>query len=170
MRLTSIVHILSPETDNCPSWISGRERMTVENISWSIFTDNCPSWISERERMTVENISWSIFTKECCRSRRGWTRDLLVSSRTPHPTEPPRPGHSHLHRLVSVRVFRLRKTNTTGYLQIGHRNSDQTAHMRSLIWVFAERTCHTLQFRTSGSNIIFAGDTWNTFVLGATQI
>ena len=35
-RLTSIVHhILLPETDNCPSWISGREKMTVENISWS---------------------------------------------------------------------------------------------------------------------------------------
>ena len=34
-RLTSNVHILLPETDNCPSWISGRERMTVENISWS---------------------------------------------------------------------------------------------------------------------------------------
>ena len=30
-QLTSIVHILSPETDNCPSWINGRERMTVEN-------------------------------------------------------------------------------------------------------------------------------------------
>ena len=30
------MHILSPETDNCPSWISGRERMTVENISWSV--------------------------------------------------------------------------------------------------------------------------------------
>ena len=55
-RLTSIVHILSPETDNCPSWISGRERITVENISWSIST------------------------KECCRPRRGWTRDLLVQS------------------------------------------------------------------------------------------
>ena len=27
------MHILSPETDNCPSWISGRERMIVENIS-----------------------------------------------------------------------------------------------------------------------------------------
>ena len=40
-RLTSIVHILSPETDNCPSWISGRERMTVENISWSISTNEC---------------------------------------------------------------------------------------------------------------------------------
>ena len=40
-RLTSIVHILSPETDNCPSWISRRERMTVENISWSISTKEC---------------------------------------------------------------------------------------------------------------------------------
>ena len=46
-RLTSIVHILSPDTDNCPSWIS------------------------RRERMTVENILWSISTKECCRPRRG---------------------------------------------------------------------------------------------------
>ena len=34
-------------------------------------TDNCPSWISRRERMTVENISWSISTKECCRPRQG---------------------------------------------------------------------------------------------------
>ena len=40
-QLTSIVHILSPETDNCPSWISGRERMTIENISWSISTKEC---------------------------------------------------------------------------------------------------------------------------------
>ena len=31
-RLTTIVHILSPETDNCTSLISGRKRMT-ENIS-----------------------------------------------------------------------------------------------------------------------------------------
>ena len=35
------MHILSPETDNCPSWISGRERMTVENISWPISTKEC---------------------------------------------------------------------------------------------------------------------------------
>ena len=41
------MHILSPETDNCPSWISGREGLTVENISWSLST------------------------KECCRPRRG---------------------------------------------------------------------------------------------------
>ena len=35
------MHILSPEADNCPSWISGRERMTVENISRSISTKEC---------------------------------------------------------------------------------------------------------------------------------
>ena len=40
-RLTSIMHILLPETDNCHSWISGRERMTVENISWSVSTKEC---------------------------------------------------------------------------------------------------------------------------------
>ena len=34
-------------------------------------TDNCPSWISGRERMTIENISWSISAKECCQTRRG---------------------------------------------------------------------------------------------------
>ena len=31
---------------------------------------NCPTWISGKERMTSENISWSISTKECCRPGR----------------------------------------------------------------------------------------------------
>ena len=31
-------------------------------------TDNFPSWISARERMTVEKISWAISAKECCRT------------------------------------------------------------------------------------------------------
>ena len=61
------MHILSPETDNCPSWISGRERMTVENISWSISM------------------------KEWCRPRRGLNPRPPDSSRTAHPTEPLRP-------------------------------------------------------------------------------
>ena len=30
------------------------------------FARNCPSWISGRERMTIENISWSVSTKEYC--------------------------------------------------------------------------------------------------------
>ena len=35
------LHVLSPENDNCPSWISGRDKMTVEKISWSISTNEC---------------------------------------------------------------------------------------------------------------------------------
>ena len=77
------MHILSPETDNCSFWISGRERMTVENISWSIST------------------------KECCRPRRGWTRDLLVSNRTAHPTEPPRPALSVADWTTDIRARQL---------------------------------------------------------------
>ena len=38
--------------------------------------------------MTIENISWSISTN-VANLGGGWTRDLLVSSWTAHPTEPP---------------------------------------------------------------------------------
>ena len=31
---TNLVHILSPVTDNCSSWISGRGRVAVEMFSW----------------------------------------------------------------------------------------------------------------------------------------
>ena len=58
MQLTSIVHILSPETYKWPSWISGMERMTIVNISWSIST------------------------KECCHSGRGRTGNFLITSWT----------------------------------------------------------------------------------------
>ena len=34
------MHILSPETDNCPSWISGWERMTGENDGSKYFMIN----------------------------------------------------------------------------------------------------------------------------------
>ena len=36
-----LVHILSPVTDNCPTWISGRERMATEMVSWPISTKEC---------------------------------------------------------------------------------------------------------------------------------
>ena len=39
--LQFLLRILSPVTDNCLSWISGRERMAVEIISWPIFTKEC---------------------------------------------------------------------------------------------------------------------------------
>ena len=68
-RLTNIVPILPPETDNCPSCISGRERMTVENISRSISM------------------------KECCRPRRGSNPQPPGLQSDAHPTEPPRPAN-----------------------------------------------------------------------------
>ena len=32
------MHILSPATENCPTWISVRERMAIDMISWPIST------------------------------------------------------------------------------------------------------------------------------------
>ena len=80
-QLTSIVHILSPETDNCPSWISGRERMTVENISWSISM------------------------KECCQSRRGSNPRPPGLQSDAHPTEPPRPALMNMKMPTIVVIF-----------------------------------------------------------------
>ena len=70
------MHILSPETDNYPSWISGRERMTVENISRSIST------------------------KECCRPQRGLNPRPPGLQSDAHPTEPPRPNYYITHSLT----------------------------------------------------------------------
>ena len=44
-----LVSILSPVTDNCPSWISGRERMVVEIISWPNLNERmfCRTWGSD---------------------------------------------------------------------------------------------------------------------------
>ena len=36
-----LVPILSQVTDNCPSWISGRQRMVVETFSWPKLNEEC---------------------------------------------------------------------------------------------------------------------------------
>ena len=46
---------LSPETDNCLSWINGRERMIVENISWSISTPTPAGTQAASEKKTFKN-------------------------------------------------------------------------------------------------------------------
>ena len=57
------------------SWSPVGRRIQLSHLGRHFFvrvspeTDNCPSWISGRERMTVENISWSISIKVCCRPR-----------------------------------------------------------------------------------------------------
>ena len=42
-------------------------KLELQKLKNSKETDNCPTWISGKERMTMENISWSISMKECCR-------------------------------------------------------------------------------------------------------
>ena len=42
------MHNLSPVTDNCPTWISGRERMAIEMISWPISTKECYDRLEDR--------------------------------------------------------------------------------------------------------------------------
>ena len=53
--ITIIMHILSPEMDKCPSWISRRERVTVD-----------------------KHTSWSSSMKECCQPGRCSTGNLLI--------------------------------------------------------------------------------------------
>ena len=43
---------------------------------------NCPSWISGRERMTIENYHDQISTKECCRPGKRPASNLLATSWT----------------------------------------------------------------------------------------
>ena len=112
-RLTSIVHSLSPETDNCPSWISGRERMTVENISWSISTKECcrPRRGLNPRPPGLQSDGASNWATEagCAHSfSRNWQLPFFSNPQPldhqsdAHPNEPPRPA------LNSVCLFVLR--------------------------------------------------------------
>ena len=50
-----LVHILSPVTDNCSSWISGRGRMAVEMFSWpSLHERMCRTWGSNSGPLTCQ--------------------------------------------------------------------------------------------------------------------
>ena len=88
--------------------------------------------------MTVENISWSISTKEFADLGGGWTRDLLVSSRTAHPTEPPRPA---------VRLESLLST-WRNFASLAIKMHPGKIRMRSLIRIFAGRKCQKVSFLT----------------------
>ena len=52
-QLTSTVHILLPETDNCPSSISGRERMTIERL----------------KVYTLLRYFWSLYKRSACNKK-----------------------------------------------------------------------------------------------------
>ena len=56
-----LVHILSPVTDNCSSWISGRGRMAVEMFSWPNLHERiCRTWGSNSGPLACQANSLSI--------------------------------------------------------------------------------------------------------------
>ena len=60
--------------------------------SLSPVTYNCPAWISGRERMTVENISWSNLHERILPTRQGSNPQSPDHQSETHPTRPPRPA------------------------------------------------------------------------------
>ena len=82
-RLTSIVYILLPETDNCPSWISDRRKHFMINL---------------HERMLP--------------TRRGSNPQAPGHQSTAHPAEPPRPTRSENIRTFHAPVFSRAATYT----------------------------------------------------------
>ena len=78
-----LVYVFWPNTDSCPSWISWRERMTVENISWTqrthdVYTTSlqrrCNVDVASTLRRRCINVMCplgSLSTKDYCRIRRG---------------------------------------------------------------------------------------------------
>ena len=74
----------------------------------SSVTDTCLSWISGRGRMTLEMISWSISTKECCRTQRGSNPRRPDHLSGAHPTEPQRPAYTMMRNLPKGPLCYLR--------------------------------------------------------------
>ena len=73
-----LVHILSPVTDNCSSWISGRRRMAVEFFSWpSPHERMCRTWGSNSGTLACQTILII------------WSKQFEKKSSFPHPKETP---------------------------------------------------------------------------------
>ena len=67
--------ILSPVTDNCPSWISRRERMTIKKISWSIWTKE---WCQTGESTcNIQTTSWTCIRLHYLPGSRGLLNRLV---------------------------------------------------------------------------------------------
>ena len=75
--------------------MTGLVLLAVNQYCAHSFADNCPSWISGRLREWPEKIFHDQSPrKNVADLGGGWTRDLLVSSRTAHPIAP-RPGDDY---------------------------------------------------------------------------
>ena len=115
------MHILSQETDNCPSWIIERE-----NDRTKYFMIN----LHERMLQDLAGIS----TNECCRTRRGSNPRPPCHQSDAHPTEPLRPADGTLKMLFSFPYqtserdvsFKLRPSEWKAKLKFQEKSTKQT--------------------------------------------
>ena len=131
-------------------------------------TDNCPTWVSARERMAIEMISWPISTKECCRTEGSNPRPHENSSYM-HPTElQPGPfsdisisssipswqvltAHAQPFRGTRDLAFCLKVPLDSLLVWASSGGSGETARMRRLAWTFAARIGDKYQIRLTRS-------------------
>ena len=69
----STTMVMSRRSVNLPTLFLGRLRPIKAVYQYSVHilspvTDNCLTWISRRERMAVEMITWPFSIKKCCRT------------------------------------------------------------------------------------------------------
>ena len=103
-----------------------------------LVTDNCPSWISGRERMAVEIISWLISTNECCQT---WGSNPRPSAYQANKMSV-RPAKIQISLGIrpvgsesSLSAWRNLGSWATHWAH--SEDSDQTGRMPRLIWDFA---------------------------------
>ena len=134
------LHIRSPVTDNCPSWISERERKTVENIPWSNLHERmlpdpagvepatswspvgrASNWVIGQQ--SVSNVIWAAKSENVP----SYMRPLKIQ--------------------ISLRIRAVWSESSLGEFLIAkdakflraEKETDQTAQMCRLIWLFAGR-------------------------------
>ena len=92
--------------------------------------------------MTVENISWSISKKECCRPNQ-WRAGASRTSYSPvwHATDEAIEAGSHCSQVSFLIEFEPAHDKTYNKTCATSKDSEQPAHLQSLIRVFADRMC-----------------------------
>ena len=159
-------------TNNCPSWISEeKERITVWIISWSISL-KLRGWAGIRTRYPCI-CSWTPYRLRCqCAGRHpaeiSKIRNVLRMMLNPglflaqHYIEPqyPKTTFKHVHPTKTQISLRIRAVWSESSLSAFRKivsltienapseDSDQTAQMRRLIWIFAGRTFTKARFLT----------------------
>ena len=115
------MHILLPESDNCPSCISRRERITTENISWSNLQESMlATWQESNPQPPDHQLDAHPMEPPRLEKMAKNLPSISIPLKRSLQNKCDRPGHSHSHYLI--RVFSVcwymsqRKTKPTTIL------------------------------------------------------